>query len=61
MIFTEEELKNMTPEELLEKIKGHKELLSQLVGNLYPQIVWDEIIKMREKYSEITGNISCPE
>lgn len=40
--------------ELRQEIKERQDLLKQMVGSLYPSIVLDEIIKIREMLSDET-------
>lgn len=38
--------------ELLQEIKERQDLLKQMVGSLYPSIILDEIVKIREMLNE---------
>lgn len=40
----------LTKEDLNNEIKERMELIRQMVGQLYPSILRDEILKLREKY-----------
>ena len=43
--------------ELRQEIKERQDLLKQMVGSLYPSIILDEIVKIREMLDETdTGN-----
>lgn len=42
--------------ELLEEIKQRQDLLKQMVGSLYPSIILDEIVKIREMLDETDTN-----
>lgn len=43
----------MTEEEILKGIKERKELIQTMVGTLYPSIVTDEIIELKEQLQKI--------
>lgn len=48
MIYTPEQVKVMTVEELDQAIANLKNLLTQMVGSLYPNIVRSEIIDLQD-------------
>ncbi len=37
------------------EIDQKRELINQLVGNLYPSIVWEEIERLSDEHKRITG------
>ena len=45
------EFSELTDKEIDEEIKARKEMLPQLIGNLWPGVLWDEIKKL-EKLKE---------
>ena len=45
----------LTKEELVKEYKSRKDLLPKLIGDLYPQIIWDEMAEL-EKLITGTGH-----
>ena len=39
--------------EIQQEINERRELIRQMVGSLYPSIIYDEIFKLNYRYSEI--------
>ena len=54
-LTTRERFQQLTDDEIIENIKSREELLTQMVGNLYPGIVQDEITVLKEIQSERTS------
>lgn len=52
-MILKEKLNKMTIEEIEEKIEYRLKLIKQLVGQLYPSILWDEISQLRERQAEL--------
>lgn len=50
-----EEAKKLDPAGINAEIKERRELMSQMVGQLYPSILWDEILELRDLYTKQTG------
>ena len=50
----EDALKLTEPEKIKEELKARKELISLMVGSLYPRIVFDEIVLLRKLYTKLT-------
>lgn len=50
-----EEAKKLDPAGINAEIKDRKDLMQQMVGQLYPSILWDEILVLRQLYVEKTG------
>lgn len=46
------------PLAIQEEIKSRINLINQMVGTLYPSILFDEIIQLRERHYELTGKSS---
>lgn len=47
---------NLTdPTEINREIESRIQLHDEMIGSLYPQIVEDEIMQLRKRYSELTG------
>lgn len=53
-----EEAKNLDPEGIDSEIKERRALMDQLVGQLYPSILWEEIIALRAEYYRKAGKFS---
>lgn len=53
-------LDKLSPEEICAEIKRRQELLPTFVGWLYPSIVKDEIIELRNRYFTLTGKSDHP-
>lgn len=52
---TLDEAKKGTPEEINQEIRERRNLMSQMVGQLYPSVLWDEVVELRHAYIEKTG------
>lgn len=52
-MIKEEVLNNLTIEEIEKAILERCELIKQLVGQLYPSILWSEISQLRERQAEL--------
>lgn len=50
-----EEAKKLDAAGINAEIKERKDLMQQMVGQLYPPIVWKEILELRNVYVEKTG------
>lgn len=50
-----EEAKKLDPAGINIELKERRDLIRQMVGQLYPSILWDEILVLREIYVEKTG------
>ena len=48
-----------TPEQCIARIRDNKDLLNQMIGTLYPSIVMQEIIDLRQRYYALTKQ-HCP-
>lgn len=51
-----EEAMKLDPEGIQAEINERKALIDQMVGQLYPGIVWEEIVTLRAEYHRKTGN-----
>jgi len=54
MLLIKIALKLDNPEKIKKEIKERNELISKMVGNLYPFIVFNEIIQLQQLYYNIT-------
>jgi len=54
MLPIKDALKLTEPEKIKEELKARKELISLMVGSLYPRIVFDEIVLLRKLYTKLT-------
>ncbi len=50
-----EEAKKLDPAGINAELKERKDLMNRMVGQLYPSILWDEILVLRKIYIEKTG------
>lgn len=42
------------PEDIVKEIREREGLIRQMVGTLYPSILWSEILKLRQAYISAT-------
>ncbi len=57
--MTHDECTALTIPEILDRLRANYELLSIMVGTLYPQVVYAENVLLRARYLELTGKV-CP-
>lgn len=50
-----EEAKKLDPAGINAELKERRDLMQQMVGLLYPSILWDEVLELRKVYIEKTG------
>ena len=50
-----EEAKKLDPAGIDLEIKERRDLISRMVGQLYPLSLWDEILELRKEYTRKTG------
>lgn len=50
-----EEAKKLDPAGINIELKERRDLIQQMVGQLYPSILWDEVKVLRQIYVEKTG------
>lgn len=55
VVKTLEEAKKLDPDGINGEIKERRDLIQQMVGQLYPSVLWDEILELREIYVKVTG------